>query len=375
MIEKIGNMKQINILFALILLLVSTNVAAAMLTAESAEIPYQINHSDRIIIGTVTDIQPFYDHTIVTIGVDEWLMNPLSTKTITVRTKTGTNFWTEDEPTFALNETIILMLEDVNIDDNRFGVVFGVPGKHPLSDKNAVLQELSAREQAQIEGNLEDQIVDSGEKTALDNEDPLLYDAQIYASNNNISTEEALRRFQLQDIAGKLDAELSMDEPETFAGLWIEHNPKFKIVVQFTRDGGETIKPYLKPYTELANIVEVRTAKVSLADLQRAQANASDFARALDIPVESGINVYNNSVELYVTKTDRNRFDDALQRSGIQFPDVVRVITVEANALVDMEEVPVNDVPVNDVPFIGIIGTLMIVIGAVLLAHCRKYGF
>ncbi len=368
-------MKQINILFALILLLVSTNVAAAMLTAESAEIPYQINHSDRIIIGTVTDIQPFYDHTIVTIGVDEWLMNPLSTETITVRTKIGTNFWTEDEPTFALNETIILMLEDVNISDDRFGVVFGVPGKHPLSDKDAVLQELAAREQAQIEGNLEDQIVDSGEKTALDNEDPLLYDAQIYASNNNISTEEALRRFQLQDIAGKLDAELSMGEAETFAGLWIEHNPKFKIIVQFTRDGEETIKPYLKPYTELANIVEVRTAKVSLVDLKKAQANASDFARALDIPVSSGINVYNNSVELYVTKTDWSRFDDALQRSSIQLPDVVRVITVEANALVDVEEVPVNDVPANDVPFIGIIGTLMIVIGAVLLAHCRKYGF
>ncbi|NOR48456.1 MAG: hypothetical protein GQ533_10515, partial [Methanosarcinaceae archaeon] len=152
-------MKQINILFALILLLASTNVATAALIAEAAEIPYQINNSDRIIIGTVTDIQPFYDHTIVTIGVDEWLMNPLSTETITVRTKIGTNVITEDEPTFALNETIILMLEDVSISENRFGVVFSEPGKHPLSDRDAVLQELAAMEQAQLEGNLEDYIV------------------------------------------------------------------------------------------------------------------------------------------------------------------------------------------------------------------------
>ncbi len=144
-------MKQINILFTLILLLASTNVATAELIAEAADIPYQINHSDRIIIGTVTDIQQFYDHTIVTIGVDEWLMNPLSTESITVRTKIGTNVITEDEPTFALNETIILMLEDVNINEDRFGVVFGVPGKHPLSDRDAVLQELAAREQAQSE--------------------------------------------------------------------------------------------------------------------------------------------------------------------------------------------------------------------------------
>jgi len=69
-------MKQINILFALILLLALTNVATAMLIEEAYEIPYQINHSDRIIIGTVTDIQPFSNYTIVAIGVDEWLMNP-----------------------------------------------------------------------------------------------------------------------------------------------------------------------------------------------------------------------------------------------------------------------------------------------------------
>src|SRR5665648_805020 len=85
-------MRQINILFALmILLVVSTNIATAVLIEEAYEIPYQINHSDRIIIGTVTDIQPFSDYTIVTISIDEWLMNPLSAKIITVWTKTGTN--------------------------------------------------------------------------------------------------------------------------------------------------------------------------------------------------------------------------------------------------------------------------------------------
>ena len=173
---------------------------------------------------------------------------------------------------------------------------------------------------------------DSGGKPALDDTDPLLYDAQIYASNNNVSTEEALRRFQLQDIAGKLGAELSKNETETLAGFWIEHTPEFRIVVQFTRDGEKTIKPYLKQYTELADIVEVRTANVSLANLQRDQADASSSVNALGIRVQSDINVYNNSVELYITKADRSRFDDALQRGEIRLPDTVRVITVEALA-------------------------------------------
>ena len=368
-------MKQINILFALVLLLASTNVATAVLIKEAYEIPFQINESDRIIVGTVTDVQSFSYHTIVTIEVDEWLKNPPPKNLITVQTDVGTidTGIESDEASFTVNESMILMLKDVNINEYRFAVVFGQLGKHPLSDRDAVLQELPPKPAVC------DFWQQHADRDVVSQELATSEQAQIYASNHNISTEEALHRFQLQDIAGELDAELSMGEAETFAGLWIEHNPKFKIVVQFTRDGGETIKPYLKLHTELANIVEVRTAKVlSLVDLQKAQANASDSAHALDIPVGSGINVYNNNVELYVTKTDRSRFDDAVQRRDIQLPDVVRVITVEANALVVMDEVPVNDVPVNDasanrIPFIGVIGTLMILIGAVLLMHYRKH--
>ncbi|MGP8323804.1 MAG: S1 family peptidase [Methanosarcinaceae archaeon] len=173
---------------------------------------------------------------------------------------------------------------------------------------------------------------DNDGKPALDDKNVLLYDAQIYASNTGVSIDEALRRFQLQDIAGELDAELSMNETGTFAGLWVEHTPKFRIVVQFTRDGEETIKPYLKQHTELASIVEVRTANVSLANLRRAQANASYSVSASGIPANSDINVYNNNVELYVVKADRSRFDNALQRREMRLPDNVRVITVETLA-------------------------------------------
>jgi len=168
--------------------------------------------------------------------------------------------------------------------------------------------------------------------------DPLLFDAQVYASNMNVSVEEAILRFQLQDIAGDLDAELTTNETETFAGLWIEHTPEFRVVVQFTRDGEETMKPYLKKYPEFADIVEVRnTAKVSLADLQRAQADASHSARALDIPVESDINVFNNSVELYVAKANKRQFDNALQRGNIRLPDKVKVRVITVDAMMNLE--------------------------------------
>jgi len=161
----------------------------------------------------------------------------------------------------------------------------------------------------------------------------LLFDAQVYASNMNVSVDEAILRFQLQDIAGDLDAELTTNETETFAGLWIEHTPEFRVVVQFTRDGEETMRPYLKKYPEFADIVEVRnTAKVSLAELQKAQTSASSSVRASGVPVDSGINVHENRVELYVAKANKGQFDNALQRKEISLPENVIVKPVESLA-------------------------------------------
>jgi len=130
-------------LLTLLLIFASANTAAAMLVEEAREIPYQINESDRIAIGTVTDIHSFHDHRVVIIEVDEWLSNPIPAKAITVGTEGGTNVWVEDEASFALNETAILMLEDVNVSEHRFRMVCGEAGKHPLSDRDAILKALS----------------------------------------------------------------------------------------------------------------------------------------------------------------------------------------------------------------------------------------
>ncbi len=99
-------MKHASMLLVLLLILISTNTAAAMLIEEASDISYQVPKADRIVAGTVTDIQTFYDHTVVTIEVDYWLKNQLPVKAITVGTECGTNVWTEDEASFALNETI-----------------------------------------------------------------------------------------------------------------------------------------------------------------------------------------------------------------------------------------------------------------------------
>jgi hypothetical protein len=142
-------MKHLNlfsILFTLILLFLVPNLAAAMLVAETAEISYQINNSDRIMIGTVSKITDYGRYTITTITVNEWLYNPLPAKTIQVRTESGSSFWTEDEAEFTThNESVLLTLKDKDLNKQLFSVTFGFPGKHPISDRDAVVKELKTQ--------------------------------------------------------------------------------------------------------------------------------------------------------------------------------------------------------------------------------------
>ena len=141
-------MKQINsfsILFTFVLLLLAPNLAAAELIAEAFEIPYQINNSDHILIGTVSGIEICDYYTNNTIAVDEWLYNSLPENTLTVRTNIGTNASLEDEAEFTKNEPVLLMLKDQRPDEGVFRVSDGYAGKHSISDRDTVIKELKAQ--------------------------------------------------------------------------------------------------------------------------------------------------------------------------------------------------------------------------------------
>lgn len=147
-------------LFTFILLLLAPNLAAALFTPEAAEIPYQINNSDRIVIGTVSKIDVADYYTNNTITVKEWLYNPLPTKTIIVRTNIGTNASTEDEAEFNKNESVLLMLKDQRPDKGIFYMSLGFLGKHPATDRDIVIEELKAQgkwsEENQIENKTDE---------------------------------------------------------------------------------------------------------------------------------------------------------------------------------------------------------------------------
>jgi len=177
-----------------------------------------------------------------------------------------------------------------------------------------------------------DGVTEGMNSVPLTEEEALARDASSYAADESVSLQEAVRRLQLQEPAGELNAVLTVNERDTFAGAWIQHDPEFRIIVQFTRDAEATIAPYIEG-GPLADIVEVRTAAVTLADLEAAQAEAVHAVRDLGLPVEAATIVSENQVDLYVT--DLAPIDRAVDSGDLQLPDYVEVVEVESLSVDD----------------------------------------
>ncbi len=135
-------------------------------------------------------------------------------------------------------------------------------------------------------------------------EHPLVQDATLYAARYDVELEEAVLRLELQPVIGKLQEKLARRERATFAGLFIQHEPSYLIVVQFTEGGGASLEKLLQrdEFYELYAYVEVRPAALSLEALAAVQADAHRTARARRVPIESSINVPENRVDLFTTE-------------------------------------------------------------------------
>lgn len=124
---------------------------------------------------------------------------------------------------------------------------------------------------------------------------------------------------------GELGALLEQEEGGTFAGLWIEREPRYQVVVAFTRDGEETIRPYIEGGS-LAGQIEVRSADVTYIELQNTQKLAHHLVDPLGLSTSSSIDIQESHVELYVT--DEARFEAALKEADVTLPEDVVVIAI-----------------------------------------------
>lgn len=160
--------------------------------------------------------------------------------------------------------------------------------------------------------------------------DGQLLEAEYYAKYFGVSIDEAFHRFKLENAARPLENELSTKYPETFAGLWVEHTPEFKVVVAFTHDGETTIKPYLQG--ELADTLELRVVKYSYSILQNVQMEFSSILNTFSIKSDSSIDIMDNCVVVNITKPDKIQLDNALQNGKLTIPENINIVTVDALA-------------------------------------------
>lgn len=158
-------------------------------------------------------------------------------------------------------------------------------------------------------------------------DDALLLDAMSYAQDNDVSVAEARQRLTLQKQFGSFNENLLNTEKDTFAGIWIQHNPQFRVVARFTSDFDSDWQTYL-PSASLAEYVQIDlSATYSLLELKEAQSAMIEELATFDIDFEASIKARSNRVQLFVENVDEIKA--LLSQGSIVLTDHVSIIQVE----------------------------------------------
>lgn len=136
------------------------------------------------------------------------------------------------------------------------------------------------------------------------------YDVQWYSRSEGVSLQEAERRLSLQDDAGRLQERLESARPGTFAGLWIQHRPAFRIVAAFTDDASAFVVQSTRG-TPLENLVDHRVLRHSLQEL-RAELSSLDWLSTQRV-ADLLIDVKRNAIEVR-TVSARDLYDAVAAR-------------------------------------------------------------
>ncbi|NOK63379.1 MAG: hypothetical protein GFH27_549347n66 [Chloroflexi bacterium AL-W] len=168
-------------------------------------------------------------------------------------------------------------------------------------------------------------------------------ETEQYAKDMNVSLGEAAYRLDLQTGIGKLNAELETNEADTFAGLWIEHEPEYHIVVQFTKNGEQTIRPYIEN-TALAEVVKVQTADITYQDLEATQLAILETFDKRGIVADSDIDVKTSRVQMLVTEETSNKAMDVMSEAKTDLMEKSAVATDQVEMTSEAELLDTVDI-------------------------------
>ncbi|WP_339915182.1 S1 family peptidase [uncultured Brevundimonas sp.] len=158
--------------------------------------------------------------------------------------------------------------------------------------------------------------------------------AAAYAHTYGVSESEAARRLSLQNAIADLEQEVKKTFPDRFAGLWIEHQPEFRVVVRLTGTIG-TAANLVGLTSPVRNITQFEVAPRTLQLLIDTQEGLYRELLAEGVELDVGLDVKQAVVELYIlgeTQAEKVR----QSRVGL-LPDFVQIIAVHQLSTLDVD--------------------------------------
>lgn len=151
-----------------------------------------------------------------------------------------------------------------------------------------------------------------------------------YAKRFNVTLDEAIKRLYLQNEFPGLSTALEQNEKDTYGGLWIQHEPEYKICIAFTQNGELTIEKYKQYITqEVASYIEIKLVKKSQVELIN---QMQKLVKSLDkqgIECVARTDIINNCVSIDIKKADEEKYNAAKMNDQLVLPDELDVNFVD----------------------------------------------
>lgn len=158
-----------------------------------------------------------------------------------------------------------------------------------------------------------------------------------------ISDEEARTRLELEDEVIALATKLRADGDPMFGGVWIEHEPVYRIVVAFAdQDDRKALRESLSP--KLRRYVQIKSVKRSEKQTSEAVDNIIAALNASKIEYVSGYNVKNDK---FFVEVESN--DVANQVRALIPPNLKGDVDVQVRKLPKGAAAPVGVQPGDDI--------------------------
>ena len=146
----------------------------------------------------------------------------------------------------------------------------------------------------------QDELLEMGWDGPREDDDALQQDLALMSEQTGVPLTELEAQMEYEAAITELNVRLQANEADTFAGLWIEREPIYRVAVAFTENGAETVAKYVAEGDALTAVLDIRPATYTQAQLMVDQQTLLTLLETASFDRGSSVDIQNNRVELVV---------------------------------------------------------------------------